>query len=51
MWSAIDVNIQTVWELLPAVTVALQFGTALIGFIVAVTVLVRRVRRRSRRHR
>jgi hypothetical protein len=43
--------LSTVWTWLPEATAALRFGTASIGFGVAVTALVRRLRRRRARQR
>jgi hypothetical protein len=43
-WSTIAT---VVWSWLPEATVALRFATALIGFVVALRVLLRRDRRRT----
>ncbi|GHG41206.1 hypothetical protein GCM10017567_73380 [Amycolatopsis bullii] len=47
MWS----TIVTVWQWLPEITVVLKFCTALVGFTITVSLLVRRVRRWLRRQR
>lgn len=50
MWSAIvTFTLHTVWPILPEVTVGLRFVTALIGFILTMSLFLRRVRRRLRR--
>jgi hypothetical protein len=50
MWSAIVTFIlHTVWPILPEVTVGLRFVTALVGFILTMSLLLRRVRRWLRR--
>ena len=49
MWSTIVTAILAVWEYLPELTVGLKFCTALIGFIIVVPLLGRRVRRWLRR--
>jgi hypothetical protein len=51
MWSTIVTLLGPVWDWLPQITVALRFATALIGFVVAVPLLARRVRRWRRRRR
>ncbi|MET0496463.1 MAG: hypothetical protein ABW000_25325 [Actinoplanes sp.] len=38
-----------VWPYLPELTVALRFASALIGFVLVCTTVVRRLRRRRRR--
>lgn len=45
MWSTIVTTVLSIWDLLPQITVALRFCTALAGFIITVSLLVRRVRR------
>lgn len=40
-----------VWDWLPQITIVLRFCAALIGFVVVVPLLVRRVRRWWRRRR
>jgi hypothetical protein len=47
MWSMIETSAEAIWQWLPELTIILKFGTALIGFIGAVALLVRRVRRRA----
>lgn len=54
MWSNAVALIKVLWVLLPEITLVLRFLTALIGFIVAMFVLARQLRRclcrrRSRR--
>jgi membrane associated rhomboid family serine protease len=44
---AIAVNVLWVW--LPEITIGLEFCTALIGFVVAVPLMLRRIRRWMRR--
>jgi membrane protein implicated in regulation of membrane protease activity len=51
MWFMIVTAVAVVWPWLPLLTVMLKFCTALIGFVVAVSVFVRRIHRWSRRHR
>lgn len=41
----------SLWTWLPQASAALQFGSALIGFSIAVHTLARRIRRRARRRR
>jgi len=44
-------DVQTVWQVLQAVTMVLQFAAALVGLVGAVWTLVRRIRRwRRQRH-
>jgi hypothetical protein len=45
----IETAADTVWQLLPQLTITLKFCTALIGFIIAVPLLARRIRRWRRR--
>src|SRR5205823_5361699 len=49
MWFVIETIAGQTWRWLPAITVVLRFGTALISFVLAACVVVRRVRRRSPR--
>ena len=49
MWSMIVTAILVVWDWLPQITIGLKFITALIGFVIAMSLLVRRIRRRLRR--
>ncbi len=51
MWSTIIAAVHTIWAWLPALTIGLRFGAALVGFGVATTVAVRRLRRHLRRRR
>lgn len=51
MWFTIVTFVLTIWDWLPEITVVLKFCTALISFAITVPLLVRRVRRWSRRHR
>ena len=48
MWSTIVTVILTLWDYLPQITIVLKFCTALIGLIITVPLLVRRVRRSLR---
>jgi hypothetical protein len=48
MWSVV---VRDLWPLLPEITIGLRFVTALIGFVVALYVLARRIRRWLRRRR
>ena len=47
----LDTAVDTIWQLLPLLTITLKFCTALIGFIIAAPLLVRRIRRWYRRRR
>ncbi|GIJ49745.1 hypothetical protein Val02_66310 [Virgisporangium aliadipatigenens] len=49
MWFTIITAVAVVWDWLPEITIVLEFCTALIGFVVTVPLLVRRVRRWQRR--
>jgi len=49
MWSEILDVVREVWPWLPEATIALKFLTALVGFIIAASVLARRIRRWTRR--
>jgi hypothetical protein len=51
MWFTIVTALAIVWQWLPQLTIVLKFCSALIGFVIAVPMLVRRVRRWSRRRR
>jgi hypothetical protein len=51
MWSVIKTAIRELWPLLPPITAALRFATALIGFAVALIMSTRRIRRWVRRQR
>ena len=52
MWfTIITAGVAGVWHWLPQFTIVLKFCTALIGFVIAVPLLVRRVRRWLRRRR
>ena len=42
MWPHAATLAQTLWQLLPELTIALRFLTAMIGFVVATLVLARR---------
>jgi hypothetical protein len=48
MWLAIMSAIRDLWSLLPQITAALRFATALIGFVVTLVTSTRRVRRWTR---
>jgi len=50
MWSTIVTVVVAGWNCLPQFAIALKFSAALINFITAVTLLVQRLRRWSRRH-
>jgi hypothetical protein len=49
MWFTIIIIIITavaaLWDWLPEITIVLEFCTALVGFVITVPLLVRRVRR------
>ena len=45
MWFTIVAAVAIVWRWLPELTIVLKFCTALIGFVLAVPLLVRRIRR------
>jgi peptidoglycan/LPS O-acetylase OafA/YrhL len=49
MWFVIETITEQAWHWLPAITAILRFGAALISFVVAASVAVRRVRRWVRR--
>jgi hypothetical protein len=51
MWFTIVPAVVIVWQWVPELTILLKFCTAMIGFVIAVPLLVRRVRRWSRRRR
>jgi hypothetical protein len=51
MWSTIVTGAALIWVWLPPITIVLKFCTVLIGFVAAVSVLVRRIRRWLRRRR
>jgi Flp pilus assembly protein protease CpaA len=51
MWFMIVTVLALVWDWLPQITIVLKFCTALIGFVIVVPLLVRRVRRWRRRSR
>jgi hypothetical protein len=51
MWTLVETAAGIVWQWLPELTIALKFCTALIGFIIAVFLLVRRIRAGRRRRR
>jgi hypothetical protein len=51
MWFTIVTAVAIVWQWLPQLTIVLKFCTALIGFVIAAPLLVRRVRRWSHRRR
>ncbi len=51
MWDTIHDITGTLWPLLPGLTTGLRFCTALIGLALAVSAVVRRIRRRRRQHR
>lgn len=46
MLYTISITANTIWAWLPEVTIGLQFGTALIGFCLTTTLVLRRLRRR-----
>jgi hypothetical protein len=48
MWNTIHDIIDTLWPLLPQITIGLRFCTALIGLGVALSAVARRSRRRQR---
>lgn len=48
MWDIVHDLTPTLWQLLPEATIGLRFGTALIGFSLAVGTVIRRLRRRRR---
>jgi len=50
MWTALTLIALVAWQWLPDVTTALRFVTALIGFALAIHLLVRRVRIWLRRY-
>jgi hypothetical protein len=50
MWSeTVTFILHTVWPILPEITVGLRFATALVGFILTMGLLLRRIRRWLRR--
>ncbi|BCJ65637.1 hypothetical protein [Polymorphospora rubra] len=49
MWTVLETVAGTIWLWLPQLTIILKFSTALIGFVIAVPLLVRRIRRWRRR--
>jgi hypothetical protein len=49
MWFTITTALAVVWDWLPEITLALKFCTALVGFVITVPLMVRRVRRWLRR--
>jgi hypothetical protein len=51
MWLTIVTAGAIVWHWLPPLTIMLKFCSALIGFVIAVPMLVRRARRWSHRRR
>lgn len=42
----ISIAAHTIWAWLPEVTIGLRFGTALIGFCLTATLVLKRLRRR-----
>lgn len=45
MWITTVTAVLLIWEYLPELTIGLKFGTALIGFVLSVSLLRRRVQR------
>jgi hypothetical protein len=43
--------VDALWNRVPEITIGLRFYTALIGFVIAVPLMVRQIRRWLRRHR
>jgi hypothetical protein len=54
MWFITEIAVHPIWQWLPELTTTLKFCTSLIGFSVALSLLLRRIRRwrqrRSRQH-